>query len=394
MTHKERILAACRGEVPDRIPWVPRLDLWHNAHQLAGTLPERFQGATRREITDAMGVGYHAVVPDFLDVRSADDMIDRGLGIYRLREMPFATILHDVEREVTVTGDNTRVVYHTPVGSVSCKFGYTAEMREAGASIPWLYEPVLKGAEDYGVLEHIFANLEVVRDDDDYRAWQEWVGEAGVAVAWGSAAASPIHHIMRDLMTMTDFFLEMHDHPDRMLGLAKSMEPWFEQTVAVLTESTAEVIFMGGNYDDTITYPPFFEEHFLPWLVRFAEMAHAKGKLLLTHTDGENQNLMPLYRRCNFDIADSVCPAPMTKLTLAEAIEQLPGVTIWGGIPAVAVCDSSMGEAEFNCLIEEAVDLARGQSHIILSIADTTPATANFQRVMRITELVDAAHHG
>jgi len=25
MTHKERILAACRGEGPDRIPWIPRL---------------------------------------------------------------------------------------------------------------------------------------------------------------------------------------------------------------------------------------------------------------------------------------------------------------------------------------------------------------------------------
>ncbi len=39
MTHKERILAACRGEVPDCIPWIPRLDLWHNAHRRAGTLP-------------------------------------------------------------------------------------------------------------------------------------------------------------------------------------------------------------------------------------------------------------------------------------------------------------------------------------------------------------------
>ena len=32
MTHKERILAACRGEVPDCIPWIPRLDLWYNAY--------------------------------------------------------------------------------------------------------------------------------------------------------------------------------------------------------------------------------------------------------------------------------------------------------------------------------------------------------------------------
>ena len=32
MTHRERILAAIRGEVPDRLPWVPRLEFWHRAH--------------------------------------------------------------------------------------------------------------------------------------------------------------------------------------------------------------------------------------------------------------------------------------------------------------------------------------------------------------------------
>jgi len=69
MTHKERILAACRGEVPDCIPWVPRLDLWYNAHRQAGTLPAGFEDATLRQITDGLGVGYHAVVPDFLNVR-------------------------------------------------------------------------------------------------------------------------------------------------------------------------------------------------------------------------------------------------------------------------------------------------------------------------------------
>ena len=80
----------------------------------------------------------------------------------------------------------------------------------------------------------------------------------------------------------------------------------------------------------------------------------------------------------------------MTKLTLAEAIAGLPGMTIWGGIPSVAVCDSSMGEAEFGRIVAEAIDLARGSSHLILSIADTTPATANFQRLLQITELVNS----
>jgi hypothetical protein len=44
MTRKERILKAIRGEMADRLPYVRRLDLWHNANALAHTLPERHRG--------------------------------------------------------------------------------------------------------------------------------------------------------------------------------------------------------------------------------------------------------------------------------------------------------------------------------------------------------------
>jgi hypothetical protein len=389
MTHKQRILAACRGEVPDRVPWVPRLDLWYNAHSRAGTLPAPFQKASLRQITNALGVGHHAVVPNFLDIRSPDDTIDRTLGIYRLGTMPFETRLHNVRREVQIDGDKTRVIYHTPAGRVSGTFLYTPEMKEAGASISWIGEHLLKGPADYPVLEYIFANLEVVRTYDSYRAWQEWVGEDGVAVAFASLSASPVHHIMRELMPMTDFFLEMHDRPNEIASLARSMERWFRDMFATLVESPAEVIFLGANYDETITYPPFFAEHILPWLAELADLAHRHGKLLLTHTDGENERLLNLYRRSRFDIADSVCPCPMTKLTLRQTMEQLPGVTVWGGIPSVALCKASMNDADFERLVDETLAFARGQSHLILGIADTTPPGAEWDRLLQITRQVN-----
>lgn len=391
MTHRERILAVCRGEVPDRIPWVPRLDLWYAAHSRAGTLPGQFGGMGLREITEAMGVGYHAVIPDFSDVTSPDGGADRGLGIYHLKGMAYDTRLHDAEREVAMPGGVTRVAYHTPAGSVSCAFRYTDEMRQAGASISWVDDHVLKGLSDYRALEHIFSHLEVVPTYDTYRAWHDWVGEAGVAVAYGNAAASPMQHIMRDLLPVADFFLEMHDHPAQLRALAEAMEPWFEQVLSVLVHSPAEIILWGGNYDETITYPPFFEEHILPWLARAAEAAHRHGKLLLTHTDGENAGLLHLYRRAGFDIADSLCPAPMTKLTLAQAIAALPGITIWGGIPSVALVEESMSQAHFERLTTDTISLAAGRSHLILGIADTTPANASFDRLRYIIEAVRSA---
>ena len=159
---------------------------------------------------------------------------------------------------------------------------------------------------------------------------------------------------------------------------------------AALVSSPAEVIFFGANYDAVITYPPFFEQHLLPWLTELAPLAHQHDKLLLTHTDGENQGLLPLYRRAGFDIADSLCPAPMTKLTLAEAIAGLPGITIWGLLPAVALLEEAMPEADFDRLLNETLPLVAGRPHFILGIADTTPIAASWGRIERITERVGA----
>ncbi len=367
---------------------MPRLDLWYKARARAGTLPAPFARMSLREITEAMGVGYHAVVPDFRDLRSPEDDADRCLGIYRLRTMPLESHLRNVDREMRVDGDLTHLTYHTPAGDLTCAFGYTDEMRDAGVSITWIAEHVLKSREDIPALIHLFSNLEVVRTYDQYRTWQEWVGDSGLAVAYANSGASPLHHVLHDLMEPMEFFLALHDFPDQFRALEEAMAPWFRAMHQALLDSPAEVIFLGANYDETITYPPFFEAHILPWLAELAEAARARGKLLLTHTDGENQRLLPLFRRAGFHIADSLCPAPMTRISLAEAIEALPGITIWGGIPSVALLEESVSEADFRRLVEEAVSLARGRSHLILGIADTTPAGASWERIEYIGKVV------
>ncbi len=195
-----------------------------------------------------------------------------------------------------------------------------------------------------------------------------------------------MHHMLHDLMDPMAFFMAGYDYPDRLRELTEAMEPWFRAMHAALVESPAEVIFLGANYDETITYPPFFEAHVRPWLAELADLAHRHGKLLLTHTDGENQLLLPLYRRAGFDIADSLCPAPMTKVTLAEARKALPGVTIWGGIPSVALLEASMEEGEFRRFLRDTMAVARDRSHLILGVADTTPVAASWERIQRITE--------
>ena len=391
MTHKERMLRAARGEWPDRLPWVPRIDLWHNSNSMRGTLPPPFkQDATLDEVADYIGGGYHKAVPEFLKIRSPEDTIDRGLGVYRLWGMAYRPELVGVDREVRKEGDATFVTYHTPVGSVSCKILYTAEMKRAGASITWISEPVIKEPKDYRVVGYIFRNIKIHPDYDNYRAFQKKVGDKGYVPAFNNIASGPMHHIMKEFLDATRFYLELYDHPEELRQLSEDMEPYYDQVGRVLADSPAEVIFGGGNYDEMITYPPFFRDHILPYLQKLADLLHSKGKLLQTHCDGENKGLLDLLAESGMDVAEAVCPQPMTKVTVTDVKKAFKGkITIFGGIPSVILLEESMPDEEFEKFMKKLFKEIAPGDRFILGISDTTPPDAKFERLLRITEMVE-----
>jgi hypothetical protein len=384
------MIRAARGEPADWLPWAPRIDLWYNAHSQRGTLPKKSgRGATLDEIADEIGGGYHKIVPQFLNVRSPEENIDRGIGIYRLREMAHRPELVGVEREVKVEGPETRVAYHTPVGSVSFKTVLNEEMKNSGVSLSWIAEHVIKGPEDYKVVGYIFRNMKLLPAYESFLSYQEHAGDKGFAAAWASPSAGPMHHIMKHLIDMTDFYLEMYDHPSELRQLCEDMEPYFDQLMKINAESPAEVIHFGGNYDEMITYPPLFREHLMPYLQKFSDLLHSKGKLLLSHCDGENKGLLELITESGIDIAEAVCPHPMTKVTIAEVKKAFRGkVTIFGGIPSVALLEEAMSDEEFDSFMKRLFREISPGDRFILGVSDTTPPNAKFERLLRITEMV------
>jgi uroporphyrinogen-III decarboxylase len=167
------------------------------------------------------------------------------------------------------------------------------------------------------------------------------------------------------------------------------MEPYFEQIFRIHAQSPAEVIHFGANYDAMMTYPPFFKEHMLPTLQRFSDLLHDQGKLLLSHCDGENRGLLDLIRESGIDVAEAVCPYPMTKVTLTEVKRAFQGkVTIFGGIPSIALLESAMSDDEFETFMTRLFDEICPGDRFILSVSDTTPPDARFERLLRITERV------
>jgi len=182
-THKSRILAAFRGETVDRLPYVPRIDLWYLANALAGTLPRQHLGRTQNEISRAEGWAlHHKYAYNLTGENLHDALLHRGIGIFRTRDCPVDFVMpKDADIRVQRAGEHMRVEYHTPVGMVSCAVQYTEQMQHLGISIPHVNEHVIKTQEDYGPAGWLFEHMDVVPAFERFERWSRHESRRGRA---------------------------------------------------------------------------------------------------------------------------------------------------------------------------------------------------------------------
>jgi uroporphyrinogen-III decarboxylase len=392
MTERERLLAAIRGDIPDRLPWIPRLEFWHRARLRNGTLPSEFRSLSLPEIADRLGVGHYASVPDFTICPTEVPNPDHTIGIYNALALPYEVEYDNVDRRIARNGNETVIEYRTPMGSIRTSLVFTEEMLDAGVSQPWIAQHAISSPQDFAVVGYIFSRLRVKPRLEYYLALRDEIGERGLAVAFTSGSAGPVHFIMKQLMREEQFFYAMADYPEKIQELSEKIEPFFRSILDIAASTPAEVVLLGGNYDDSITHPAFFRQHILPALADYAKTLHQKGKYLMTHTDGENRRLLSLYRDASFDIADSVCPSPMTRCTVEELLQAFEGqITMWGGIPSILLCPESSTEEQFRRFIDELLARHGRRSRLILGISDMVTADAEWDRLNYITETVRAS---
>lgn len=393
MTKKERLLKAIQGQPLDELPFLPRLDIWYNANKVRGTLPDKYKNATLKEMTEDLDLGYHYIIPDYKAWDGEDRDVDIGLGHYRFNTKPFRLEFHNMKREITTDAKgNYHIKYVTPVGEVSTCYHYDDKMKESGLTLNVITEHAIKGEndKDYDVIAYIFENCEVIPDYTKYHQFMdEVVGDNGLCVGYVAAWASPMHYIVQDLMDFETFCYEKVDNEEKIDELCERLTPFFDKIFDAVLHSRAELMLCGCNFDRSITPPNLFAESITPFIRKQVKKAHAKGKYVITHPDGENDGLLEEYVKSGMDIADSICPAPMTKCTLKEVRDVFQDkIAIWGGIPSVCFLENSMSDYEFEKYMDITLESIGSGRKIILGIADTTPPDAKLDRVLKTAKLI------
>ena len=197
MTNRERILAILDGKSPNRIPWIPRLQLWYNARLAEHNLPERFAGMTLREVEHAIGVGTPA----------------REGRIFAVR-------YEGMEVAVVNEGRSTVTKYITPHGTAWRRVELAESLvgyADSGLDV----EFPIKEERDYDIWEYVVEHTYYDPTPEAYRAYDASIGDDGLPLV--DAGDCPFHNFLMSLAGYQQAFLELYDRPQRVERLLQVM---------------------------------------------------------------------------------------------------------------------------------------------------------------------------
>jgi uroporphyrinogen-III decarboxylase len=364
MNHRQRALAAMRGQAVDHIPFIGRMELWYGYHAKRGTLPHPYEKASLWELQRDLGIGIF------------------GFGAWSVTHYRLSYPGVDVRQRVMGDGE-TVIEYATPYGTLTCRDSMSEELREAAGTGARTEYP-FKSPQDFDALQYVFEHARVDENFEAYGKSIQGIGDDGLAVP--SYGHLPAHQLMIFWMGYEAFYYQLHDHPARVEALLAALDAQAERIIALAAECPADVIQVGGNYDEQMTPPPVFERFFAPWYRRTRALFEAKGKILVVHGDGEMRKLREKLMACGVQVVEAVSPKPMTSLDVAETRRLWDGrVAMWGGLPSVMLTET-FSEEQFEACLEDLFRAVAPGERFILGFGDNVPTDALFGRIQRTAE--------
>lgn len=365
MTIRTDALKALRGEAPDHIPFIARMDLWYNHNQSLGTLPAPYEKVSLWDLQRDLGIG----------------VLGFGAWIEGFHRLEYTG---DLEVRTWWEGNARFEEIGTPYGTLSGKAVISETMRAADVT-PLHVEYPFKSDADYDALQYLFENTRVVENYDRYAEQLAGIGEDGLSLPFTSWV--PMHLLMKEYIGYNQFYYELYDHLPRLERVAAAVAAVHLDIARVGAASPAQVIEVGANYDQVMTPPPVFRKYFLPFYREAVPILHATGKIVALHGDGDmGPELLALMRETGVDVVEALTPRPMTSIDVRQAREIWGDeVAMWGGIPAVLMTDTTTDE-EMEAFLEDLFAAVAPGERFVLGFGDNVPTDASFSRIRQVIE--------
>lgn len=351
MTSRERLLAAIKREVPDRLPVTTH-------HVMPSFLESCMNGASQREFFDYFGLEAIVWTVPHRPEPETGEYYDPGqdkTGFLESRRI--AADNWRIFSEEIPGGDyrTTRYRFVTPRGEL-------AMVLQADRHTSWVTEPLVKRKSDIELIAG-FATAPKCDVEEVNRAAREF-GERGIVRGhiccfdvfgqpgtWQDACC---------LVGTERLILETFDDPRWVHELLKILQRRKKIFIRSLAGANYDILELGGgSASSTVISPDLFDSFVAPYDSELIELAHRAGQRIVYHICG---GIMPLLERVaemNPDAMETFTPGAMGGDTdLKEAKRRIGDrVSMIGGFDQgyyLSGCSPEETRAEVRRCFEEA----------------------------------------
>jgi hypothetical protein len=385
---RQRALMVLRGEMPQRLPFITRLEAWYKSHARANTLPERLQGLTLGQVHAAVGVGrLKFSAPFALRLRGVEVRAHfNGEPHYEAFEPVIENFPGMWDLVPTDRVGETVTELITPRGRLSLQHKLLPENVQTGTD-PYLQRHLLHADEDFSIVEYILERAEIVPLHAKVLGDQAEVGENGLVVPL--LYRIPFQQVLLEYLGEVPLFRALHDRPALVRRLIEVLDTHMMAQIGAVRSLDVPYVEFPDNLHGPMTSPPLFREFCLPAYQKYCAALHAQGKKVGSHTDGNLRPLLDLMPQTGLDVCESFSPYPLTPFRFEDAWQAWErGPRIWGAIPSPILEDRFSPEEFHEYLVHLFATIDRP---IILGIVDLFMHHNSMERVMEIASWIEAA---
>ena len=390
LTVKERVTSIIKGETPNQLPFIDRMELWYRHHSKTDTMPERYAKMGLNEIHKCVGMGRQKfTMPVMLKLKGVElKVIHNGEPLQHemnpvYQEFPANNAPQFIPREKA--GD-TVINFITPRGRLRLKYTITESMAATNGVEPYLIEHLIKDDADYEVAEYILEKSDIVSHFEKIATDDVEVGDNGFVVS--RVHRIPFQQALLEYLGEIPLFTALYENKVRLNRLIQILDEQVTEMIKLYEGSDALVVQFPDNLDGVMTNPNLFKEFCLPHYQKYADLLHAQNKKMCSHVDGNLKPLLNLLPESGLDIYESFSPWPLTDLRFEEAWKEWSGAgIIWGGIPS-PVLEKTYGENAFKKYVNRFLKTVSGKP-IIIGIGDQVMPNSLIERVEYISQQIE-----
>lgn len=312
MTQRERLLAALKGNVPDRVPVTlyehsPYADDWANHEPSYAPL---------LDLERRMGDGF-LFAPFNAPILLGDPNVARGTE----------------ER----AGDGAlvrTVAIDTPKGPLRA-----LSRRDPGLMTYWQVEPLIKSDED---IERVLSLPDPPFDLNpaQVKAWEKQIGDHGLLLF---SIGDALGHVV-GLFDFEDFIVRCADDDGPILALLEKAQGQVLRAIRGIGAMVRDACFRlwGPEYCGAPLMNPheFFPRYVLPYDTEATRAIHETGNFSVIHCHGRLRDLLPLIGEIGADALEPLetLPVSTADVTLEEIKKQIGGrMCLMGGVQSLTL---------------------------------------------------------